>query len=172
MKPEPVIHSSRIALRPVDDGDVDAIAGACADPEIARYIPIIPQPYTVEDARTFVASARAGWAGGTSAELAIEERATGELLGMVALRLRDGESVGYWVKPEARGRGVATEALRLALRWASESHGVTRLWLTAHPGNRASQRVAEKAGFRRTGIVAHMPFADGEATAVRFDVGG
>jgi len=172
MKPRPVIRSSRIALRPVFEGDVPAIAEACSDPEIGRYIPIIPHPYTVHDARAFVATAVRQWGSGTGDALVIEDADTGRLLGMVAVRPRDGESVGYWVRREARGRGIATEALMLGVRWARESHGVTQLWLTAHPQNVASQRVAEKAGFRRTGIVDHMPFADGEATAVRFDLPG
>jgi RimJ/RimL family protein N-acetyltransferase len=170
MKPDPLIRSARIALRPPFEGDVAAIAEACTDPEIGRYIPIMPRPYTVEDARAFVAAAREKSASGMGEELVIEDVANGELLGMIAVRTRDGESVGYWVRADARGRGIATEALTLAVRWARESHGVTRNWLTAHPQNRASQRVAEKAGFRRTAIVDHMPFADGEATAVRFDL--
>ena len=58
----------------------------------------------------------------------------------------------YWVSPSARGRGVATRALRLLSRWAFDEAGVERLWLEIEPGNDASHRVALKAGFLREGV--------------------
>lgn len=61
--------------------------------------------------------------------------------------------VGYWVKREARGRGVATRALRLLSRWAFDELGARRVQLIAQPENLASQRVAEKAGFQREGLL-------------------
>jgi RimJ/RimL family protein N-acetyltransferase len=60
---------------------------------------------------------------------------------------------GYWVKREARGRGVAPRALELVARWALVERGIARLQLHAEPGNVASQRVAEKAGFVREGLM-------------------
>ena len=60
---------------------------------------------------------------------------------------------GYWVAGEARGRGVATEALRALCRWAVETLDVKRLELMTDPENIASQRVAEKAGFQREGLL-------------------
>ncbi len=60
---------------------------------------------------------------------------------------------GYWVKREARGRGVATRALRLLSRWAVAELGAARLQLVTEPENDASQRVAEKAGFRREALL-------------------
>jgi RimJ/RimL family protein N-acetyltransferase len=70
--------------------------------------------------------------------------------------------VGYWVVREARGRGVATEALRVLSRWALEELGLVRLELTTDPDNVASQRVAEKVGFRHEGILrAHLRHRDG-----------
>jgi len=54
---------------------------------------------------------------------------------------------------EARGRGVATRALRLIAAWAVEEIGAGRVQLYTDPANEASQRVAEKAGFRREGML-------------------
>jgi RimJ/RimL family protein N-acetyltransferase len=58
----------------------------------------------------------------------------------------DGPEVGYWLEREARGRGVATRALRLVVDWACRELGV-RLLLQADVRNAASRRVAEKAQF-------------------------
>jgi RimJ/RimL family protein N-acetyltransferase len=63
-----------------------------------------------------------------------------------------------------------SEALTAVVRWAEEQHGLSDLFLTAHPENVASQRVAEKAGFTKVGVVEHEPlFRDGTTHAVRFE---
>jgi RimJ/RimL family protein N-acetyltransferase len=77
------------------------------------------------------------------------------------------DTIGYWVAAAARGRGVATRALRLVCEWRQERP----LRLVTHPRNVASQRVAEKAGFRCVGKCPHEPvFRDGTAEAVRFEL--
>jgi [ribosomal protein S5]-alanine N-acetyltransferase len=52
--------------------------------------------------------------------------------------------VGYWLAPSARGRGVATHAVRLIARWAFSDLHLARPELTCGPDNRASQRVGER----------------------------
>ena len=83
------------------------------------------------------------------------DRSTGELLGSIGVRfLGDGVAeVGYWIAKEARGRGVATRALVLIVRWVFENDDIARFQLRAEPENVASQRVAEKAGFVREGVM-------------------
>ena len=62
--------------------------------------------------------------------------------------------VGYWVGARARGRGVATAALCLVAEWAFEEvPNLARLQLRADVRNIASNRVAEKAGFTREGVL-------------------
>jgi RimJ/RimL family protein N-acetyltransferase len=70
--------------------------------------------------------------------------------------------IGYSVLPEWRGRGYATRALRLISRWAFTEAGIARLTAGTHPDNKASQRVLERAGFRREGLARdRLPAADG-----------
>lgn len=70
--------------------------------------------------------------------------------------------IGYWCARPARGRGVMTHALRLLCRYAFEELALERLELFTDPENVASQRVAEKAGFQREGILrSHLPYPDG-----------
>jgi [ribosomal protein S5]-alanine N-acetyltransferase len=84
-------------------------------------------------------------------------RETGEVVGAVGLRLHEDYalqgSIGYWVAPEARGRGIATAALRIVSRWALRELGLPRVQLVTDPENEPSQRVAEAAGFRRDGLL-------------------
>ena len=81
------------------------------------------------------------------------------VLGAVGLHAVDldrsrGE-IGYWTAPWARRTGVATRALTLLAGWAIAPAGLAlrRLELYAEPGNRASQMVAERAGFVRGDLV-------------------
>lgn len=69
--------------------------------------------------------------------------------------------VAYWLKRGARGRGVASRVLRRLAAWAFQELGIARLWLEADPGNTASQRVAEKAGFVREGLLRSHCVRDG-----------
>ena len=153
-----------LVLRPPEERDAEAIGAACADPEISRWLPLLPQPYTVERAREFVA-----WAGDQNAaghqQLVIVDASGGGLLGSIGLKVeaRMGYGlIGYWVAADARGRGVATAALRLLAGWALGEGGLGRVELYTDPDNLASQRVAEKAGFSREGVLrSHSPQRDG-----------
>lgn len=53
--------------------------------------------------------------------------------------------------PEQRGKGAATEAINLLVRYLFESKQVNRIRLVIHPGNLASRRLAEKCGFKHEG---------------------
>jgi RimJ/RimL family protein N-acetyltransferase len=165
------LRDDELLLRPVAEADAPAIAGACRDPEIPRYIPFVPSPYTEEHARAFVRDVADRWLTTPERTFAIVDAASDELLGLVTVRLREEGSVGYWLKREARGRGVTTRAVKLVVDWARREHGIASLRLTTHPENIASQRVAEKAGFRRIGTTTDHPvFSDGTREAVLFEL--
>ena len=80
-------------------------------------------------------------------------------------------AVGYWLAPSSRGRGVATHATRLMARWAFEGLRVARLELTCGPDNERSQRVADRCGFVREGVLrSHIPFKGGRRDTVMFSL--
>jgi RimJ/RimL family protein N-acetyltransferase len=150
------LEDDAILLRSYTDEDVPALVAALNDREISRWTRV-PFPYTEEDAREFLRST-------SETAFAVTNKRTGNLLGGIGLRLPAegiGE-VGYWVRREARGRGVATRALLVLSRWALEEKGLARLQLTAEPGNVASQRVAEKAGYVREGLLRRFLIIGGE----------
>jgi ribosomal-protein-alanine N-acetyltransferase len=70
-------------------------------------------------------------------------------------------NVGYMVDASARGRGVATAALRLVIRESFETLHLHRLDAGALVANVASQRVLEKAGFGRVGLLERHLYEDG-----------
>jgi [ribosomal protein S5]-alanine N-acetyltransferase len=152
-----------ILLRPWRLEDAPAIAEACRDPAIPRWIPWVPEPYTDADAEDYVRGCLE--ASEERRPFAIASESDGRLLGSIELRINPrlvSGHIGYWVVADARGSGVATSALRALSRWALEELELGRLELVTDPDNVASRRVAEKAGFREEGILrSHMPHRDG-----------
>ena len=142
-----------VVLRRLIDTDAPAIARACDDADTARFIPGMPAPYTEADAHSFLALADANWANGSAYVWEITDGGP-DLLGTIALHLGERTAVGYWVAPWARNRGLATRAVETLCAWVLAEGGFDRLELTTDPQNAASQRVAEKAGFAREGLVA------------------
>ena len=149
----PRLGDGVVLMRPPAAGDVDAITDACQDPEIPRWTRV-PMPYTRAHAVEYVERSGRTWDQGTDAPFVIVDAQSVALLGAIGVhRLGgedDGPEVGYWLERSARGRGVATRALRLVSGWACRELGV-RLLLQADVRNVASRRVAEKARFRYVG---------------------
>jgi len=171
-RPATPLTDGTIVLREWRDSDVPAVAAACREPEIARWLDQVPQPYSDRDAREYIASTRRGWREQTLASFAIADARTDELLGSISIHWLDHEhavgEVGYWVHSDARGRGVATRATRLIARWAIEDCGLERLQLRADVLNEASQRVAEKAGFTREGVLRSARYSPRAGARVDF----
>jgi RimJ/RimL family protein N-acetyltransferase len=153
--PDPPLVDDGVLLRPPEPRDARAIARACADPELARWLPRLPHPYRLADAESFVAHAAEAWRRGDEAIFAVADPRGDRVVGMLALepvRRRAGVEVGYWLAPAARGRGTMTRAVRLACAWAFAS-GWPRVEALVRPDNAASLAVCERAGFRREGVL-------------------
>jgi RimJ/RimL family protein N-acetyltransferase len=162
------LRAGDLVLRPPREEDVATITEACQDGEIARFLPLIPHPYTEDDARTWLAMTRRGWARQPD-EKAFAITREGRLIGVVSLRPAAG-GIGYWLAREARGEGVMPSAVAAVIEWGRREHGISAFHLLAHPENRSSQRVAEKLGFVFAGEVQHEPpFRDGTTRALRYE---
>jgi RimJ/RimL family protein N-acetyltransferase len=138
-----------VTLRPWAHADAPALAEALdGDPEISRWLDLVPQPYSVIDAHAYISAPG-------EEKYAVTDAATGQVLGSIGIRWNetgDSGEIGYWLRRDARGRGVMTRALTLLARHAIDA-GAARVQLRADPENVASCRVAEKAGFTREGML-------------------
>ena len=138
-----------------------ALLAASSDPDIPR-LTNLPELGSEEWVRAWLERVAELWREGERANFAVADSSSNELLGSIGLRLVDGNGQAwYWTLPAARGRGVATRALRLLCGWAFDELGLARVQLLAEPENEASQRVAEKAGFQREGLLAELLRAQG-----------
>ncbi|WP_262286562.1 GNAT family N-acetyltransferase [Micromonospora sp. MA102] len=153
-----------VTLRRLGPEDADPLYRLHTRPEVvaSRVPPVAPAREAIERRCRL---AESHWLAGRSADLAIIDAATGAVAGGCALVYDEpatGQAMlGYSMLPEARGRGLATRAVRLVAAWAFEI-GLARLWAGTGPENLASQRVLAKAGFRREGLLrGRLPGPDG-----------
>ncbi len=147
------LRDGLLVIGPWREDDAAAVYAACQDPEIQRWVPVIPRPYTLDHAHTYVAGDNG---------FAIRNR--GQVAGAIRLRVVAAETgrIGYWCAAHERRRGVATRALRLVCRYALDELGLVRLELITDLDNVASQGVAQKAGFQREGVLrSHLRHPDG-----------
>jgi RimJ/RimL family protein N-acetyltransferase len=146
--PAESIDGHRVRLRRYREEDADDVRAACDDPVTQRFLPLLPTPYTREDALWWITEgSRAVFASGGGA-YAVADPATDRLLGGIGLtHLREGAGeIGYWIAPWARRAGVATAAAR----WAGPAAGTTSssgpAWPPTHrvraPGCCPTYRVA------------------------------
>jgi RimJ/RimL family protein N-acetyltransferase len=157
------LRGDGFTMRRWQDDDAPAIIAACQDPEIVRWLPVIPSPYGEREARDYLEQCRLSWELGDSYNFAVVDD-SGELLGSVAMRMFRFSvgHIGYWIVPAARRRGIASKALELLCRWAVSDLGLKRLELMTDPDNVASQGVAEKVGFRREAVLrSNLEYRDG-----------
>ena len=167
-RPDPPLRDDDVLLRTSTPADVAAVRALYSEPDIRHWMGWDATPPGDDEARANIERAERAWEEGSWAVFRIVELPRDALVGGLNLRLTAHETaeVSYFLAERARGRGLATRAVRLAARWAFGELGLARLELRAHPANEASQRVAQRAGFRREGVErASRAWPDG----TRFD---
>jgi RimJ/RimL family protein N-acetyltransferase len=159
-----------VLLRRWEAEDAEEIALIGADPMISKFLSLWPENYTLESAERYIGFAASGETSGTHDFWAVTDQATAAVLGAVEIWISDASmTVGYWIRREARGQGIAARAVRIALADAFKESRFTEARLLTHPDNVASQRVAEKLGFEFTGLVPHEPpYKDGCAQSCAY----
>ena len=148
-----------VRLERFGEEHLEAFARMIHDPLIQRFT-TFPSPPPPRFPRDWLDKYEAGRRDGTREVFAVVPPEGGELLGVAVAFGVDREQghaeLGYVVAPEARGRGVATEALRWLTRWAFDELGMFRLQLVIGVDNEASRRVAAKCGYVYEGTLRGM----------------
>jgi RimJ/RimL family protein N-acetyltransferase len=138
--------------RAPEEHDVDVIAPAFADPDVGGEAGL--PPFDADTLRTMMRDMLPAMRErGLLAPYVIDE--DGRVLGGFSLHhldpMRDAVEVGYWLFPDARGRGVATRTV-VAFTEHAFANGILRVEAHVRVGNESSARVLERAGFTREGV--------------------
>jgi RimJ/RimL family protein N-acetyltransferase len=156
--PEPPLEDGVVRVRGWRGDDLWARVEAWRDPSLMRFMlqPAPPEPSVVE-AAAWLDARELRRQRGEALYLVVASPDDDRALGAVWLwnvdLLNGRGEVGYWLLRDARGRGAATRAVVLVVGYAFGRLGLQRLELFTLPGNTASERVAERAGFVREGVL-------------------
>jgi RimJ/RimL family protein N-acetyltransferase len=144
-----------VRLVPLDKTHLAGIEALLDDPDTLRFTRI-PEPVPPGFARDWLDRYAAGRRDGSKEAFAVLDD-DGSFVGIALAPEIDrvgGElELGYIVAPAARGRGIATELLRQLTRWALDEVGAERIRLIIDVENVASERVAERCGYVREGVL-------------------
>jgi RimJ/RimL family protein N-acetyltransferase len=158
-----------VAIRRYREGDAEHLYEAVRESiaEASLWLSWCHEGYSIQESRDFVATRNVRSQGDEWYSFVIIDQASGRFLGGVGLnfinRVHQFANLGYWVRTSAAGRGVATRATRLAARFGFAELGLNRIEIVAAVDNIASQRVAERAGAVREGILRRRLLINGES---------
>jgi ribosomal-protein-alanine N-acetyltransferase len=160
--PNPALADEAIRLVPLTPAHEPAVAALVEDEDVRTYTRVPTEP-TPGFAASWLEMYGDGWRDGSRAGFAIETH-DGEFLGLglfvrIESEARQGE-IGYVVGPAARGRGVATRTLRLLTDWGFSQLGLERIELWIDTTNPGSERVAERVGYVREGVLRSCWFKE------------
>lgn len=150
---DPILETERLMLRRLRISDRAALAEALNDWQVIEWLARVPFPYTESDAEDWISLCARDAMLGTMITLSAFDRATGQLVGSIGLVLNsDTEAeLGYWLRRDCWGRGLATEMVQPMLAFGFDHMGLGGIIASSKPDNHRSIKVLEKNGFKSIG---------------------
>jgi len=152
-------QSGFVAIRRLKAEDVPRLFAAVRESivELCQWMPWCHPDYSLKDSGDFISQSASAWETGEQYDFAIIDMRDATLLGGVGLnqinRLHNFANLGYWVRSTRTRQGIAPAATLMVAQFGLRELGLSRLEIVAAVGNHFSQRVAEKAGATREGIL-------------------
>ncbi len=139
-------------IRELTAGDEPGVLGWASDDDVTGDLPFGPESSVAEwiaaAGADAAATPRTSW---TLAVDAGDERAVGVVVMSIDSRHDARAEIGFVVRPDRRGQGIATAAVGSLVELAFRDQGLHRLWAVCHPDNVGSRRVLERNGFELEG---------------------
>jgi ribosomal-protein-serine acetyltransferase len=151
----------KVGIRPYQADDAPLLHEAAAESvaDIYPWMPWCHPGYTLEESEQWIKFCLAEREARRAFDFVVCDQVTGQFLGAVSINqihpLHQYANLGYWVRSTCAGHSLAVTATRLCARLGFEELGLKRIEIVAAVGNRRSQRVAEKVGATREGILRH-----------------
>jgi len=155
------LTDGKILLRPLRKSDTEkmyrVIRSSLA--ELSAWLPFAHEDYALNESKDWIKERPADWKAGRAYEFAIFDAEDGEYIGTCGLnnisKIDNYANLGYWVRTDRTGQGIAVAATKLLAKWGFEVLKLKRIEILVAVENQRSLRVAEKAGAKREGILRH-----------------
>lgn len=153
---QPVLNALAYRLRPFEAKDAELVREASVDPRIP-LITTVPSNGTDEEMLDFINRQHHRLVDRSGYSFAIADARSDQALGQIGLWLKNSgqgrASIGYWVGPSHRNKGIVSAALDALSRWGLSLPEIHRLELYVEPWNEGSWRAAERCGYTREGLL-------------------
>ncbi len=147
----PMLETPQLLLRPVGLSDVEAIQAKFARWDVVQYLnAAVPWPYPADGALTFVRDvALPAMRKGKTWHWSIRPKVEpDQLIGVISLTDDQDDNRGFWLDPDWRGKGLATEAADAVTNFWFETLERPVLRVSKAVANIPSRRISEKTGMR------------------------
>jgi ribosomal-protein-serine acetyltransferase len=167
-----VLTDGKIILRPFEKHDTELLYKAIIESkeELMPWLQFCHPDYSIKETRLWLCSRDEEWKAGKSYDFAIIVADSGTLLGGCGFNHIIDEykmaNLGYWVRTSWAGRGIATAVVLLLSKFGFEELKLNRIEIMTEVENKRSQRVAEKTGAKREGILRNRLFIHGQVRDV------
>ncbi len=158
------MRTARLLLSPVESADGAALwrAVETSREHLERWLPWVPFNNTPESSQRYADACASDWDAGRAVRFAIRDATAMTLLGVVGLdscvHLHRSCELGYWLRLEASGQGLMTEAARGCIEFAFGRMNMHRIRCAAATDNHASLRVIARLGFRFEGTARQAEY--------------
>lgn len=150
----PTLVSSSVRLRRLGYKDIPIIA-RLVTAEVVRYLMDVPYPYKMVDAKRFIDKSRRNFKAKKELNFAIDSVSTRTLVGIISLhkidQINNSGQISYWLGQNYWNIGIATESIRLVIRYAFNVLRLHKIYANVFDSNKASVRVLEKNHLRKEG---------------------
>jgi [ribosomal protein S5]-alanine N-acetyltransferase len=164
-RPAAALSDGVAGLRQLERADLPALSAASADAGV-RLMAGWPSPFTLFDAERWLDDRAALHEAGMALDFAVAESETDAFAGLLQLQHFEWNdrraSLGLWLAPQARGRGLMTSGVGLMVDWVFREGLLERLEYLVRSDNEPSLALAERCGFRREGLLRSCLVRDRE----------
>jgi hypothetical protein len=154
-------ETQRLVLRALTKDDLPVMVELIGHWDVARWLAVVPHPYTMNDAEDYFVKMQAAYASGKPEYFCMIRKQDNQFMGSVGLHaprlsIPDAQAVeiGYWLGKPYWNNGYMTEAVKAVVDLGFRRPEVDCIVSTTDPDNIPSQNLLRKLGFNYLGIFA------------------
>ncbi|QQE13493.1 GNAT family N-acetyltransferase [Planctomycetota bacterium] len=153
---QPII-AERLILRIFTHDDAQRVHELLTDGQIGQYLGMLPDPYLLEDAESWISMQKPHQENGIGFTFAITDKQNSQIIGTVSLAPLNPQhrhaELGYWLGTDYWCQGYATEATQAILAYGFTNLDLLRIYAHHLPQNQASRNILNKLGMQQEGVL-------------------
>ncbi|KXA95387.1 hypothetical protein AKJ65_01890 [candidate division MSBL1 archaeon SCGC-AAA259E19] len=161
-----MLEGEKVRLRGIEKEDVDVLHEYMNNPEVTRYLDDHYRPHSRREEEEFIEDIMDNMKEGNEYHFGIEEKESGDLVGVVSLNDIQGRNksaeLGICIREDSWNKGYGTEAEKLTVEYGFRELNLNSIHCRVFEFNERSKKVAKKVGFKEAGRLRKSIYRDGK----------